>query len=150
MDVAPIHIIAVVGIVAADERILLVKTERADWEPPGGQVELGEDLITALQREIDEEAGVRAEVGKLVSVSSNVQAKHEKVVFTFLCTPLDMEVHPGAEVQDAGWFSSEEALQMVTVPAQQARLRDALARDGTVTYRIYRTRPYEVLSERRL
>lgn len=147
----PRHIVTVTGVVTApDGRILLVKTEKSDWEPPGGQVELGEDLVSGLQREILEEAGVRVDVGRLVSVSSNIQPAAEKVILTFLCVPHDMDVRPQGETQDAGWFSPKEALQNVTHPGQRARLQDGLSNDGTVTYRIYRSRPYEVSSERRV
>src|SRR5262245_61055762 len=54
----PRHIVGVSGLFFnRDGSVLLVKTERRDWECPGGQVELGEDLITALIRETREESG---------------------------------------------------------------------------------------------
>jgi ADP-ribose pyrophosphatase YjhB (NUDIX family) len=54
------------------ERFLLVKGDRRGWEPPGGQVELGEDLAVALKREVREESGCEIEVGRLVGVYSNL------------------------------------------------------------------------------
>jgi 8-oxo-dGTP diphosphatase len=39
----------------AHGRILLIRTEKAGRELPGGRVERGEDLLTALKREIREE-----------------------------------------------------------------------------------------------
>ncbi len=36
----------------------MVKTHNYDWVFPGGQVEVGENVIDALKREIMEEAGV--------------------------------------------------------------------------------------------
>jgi 8-oxo-dGTP pyrophosphatase MutT (NUDIX family) len=44
-------------------RILLIKTAKAGWELPGGQVEPGEDCITALTREVREETGCEIDVG---------------------------------------------------------------------------------------
>ena len=159
MDDAPRHIVAVMGLVTDPAgRVLLVRTGHRGWEPPGGQVERGEDLIAALKREIREESGCEVDVSRLVGVYSNVGAP-PKVMFTFLCSFARGEACAGAECSEAGWFSPEEALRMVTHPAQLAKLHDALAPEGIV-YRAYRTvseavpegvqryARYEVLAER--
>ncbi len=132
----------------AEARLLLVRTERRGWEPPGGQVELGEDLVTALRREIREESGCEVEVGALVGIYSNT-GPPEKVMFTFRCRYTEGRVSGGDECLEAGWFAPDEAQAAVTHPAQAGKLQDALAsgRAG-ITYRAYRTRPeYVVLGE---
>ncbi len=150
----PRHIVGVAGVVRDDGgRILLVRTGRRGWEQPGGQVELGEDLQTALQREIREESGCEVEVGRLAGVYSNVGT--HIVMFTFLCGWRDGEPRAGHECLEARWFDPEEALGLVTHPANKAKLRDALAGDAGVVYRAYRFRPaggdyyggYELLRE---
>lgn len=80
----PKHIVAVAGLVR-DARgwVLMVRSPRRDWEFPGGQVEEGEDLITALKREVQEETGVEVAVGALVGVYSNL--KSHIVMLDFLC-----------------------------------------------------------------
>lgn len=131
---------AVIGLVRDDAgRILLVETARRGWEPPGGQVERGEDLVAALAREVREESGCEVAVGKLAGVYSNV-GPLGIVMFTFLCRLTGGEVCAGDECSAAGWFAPEEALRLVTHPAQAAKLRDALAADGVV-YRVYTTVP---------
>lgn len=138
---APRHIVAVMGVVADGAgRVLLVRTPRRGWEPPGGQVERGEDLIAATEREVSEESGCRVAVGRLVGVYSNV-GPPGIVMFTFLCAHLTGEPCAGDECDGAGWFAREEALRLVTHPAQGAKLRDALAAlDGAagIVYRAYR------------
>ena len=46
----PTHIVAAAGIVVnGNGEILLVKNNRRGWEFPGGQVEVGENLIDAVK-----------------------------------------------------------------------------------------------------
>ena len=70
----PTHIVAVMGIVRDREDILLIKSPMRGWEPPGGQVEKGEDLISALKREILEESGLEVSVNELLAVYSNLSS----------------------------------------------------------------------------
>ena len=137
----PRHIVGVSGVERDDEgRVLLVRTHRRGWEPPGGQVELGEDLKTALKREIREESGCEVDVGRLAGVYSNVGS--HIVMFTFLCAWRGGEPCGGNECMDARWFEPEEAFGLVTHPANKDKLRDALGGAGVV-YRAYRFRPEE-------
>jgi len=70
---APRHIVAVFGLIrnSAGE-VLMIDSPRRGWELPGGQVEEGENLIRALEREIEEESGVKAGIGTLVGVYSRL------------------------------------------------------------------------------
>ena len=62
--VMPTHIIAGAGIVTNENKeVLMIKTYNAGWVFSGGQVEVGENVIDAVKREIMEEAGVDIEVG---------------------------------------------------------------------------------------
>ena len=49
----PKYIVAVSGLISHPTgEILLIRAPRHGWEFPGGQVEEGENLVEALQREI--------------------------------------------------------------------------------------------------
>lgn len=62
------------AIVWRDGKILAVKhlnsdgSERDYWAIPGGGVDIGEGLVDAMVRELQEELGVTAEVGKLLCI----------------------------------------------------------------------------------
>jgi len=151
-DTYPRHIVAVSGIVTdPHNRVLLVKGDRRSWEPPGGQVELGEDLVEALEREIREESGVQAEAMRLVGVYSNLgrpeRGLAEQVNFAFSCRWVGGEPRAGDECTEAGWFEADEAKRMVKAPQQSAKLEDALVGVPEICYRSYRTYPYEVSRE---
>jgi len=68
---APYVRLAVVGLIrregasaGAESRWLLIHRTRPfrAWDPPGGRVEAGEDLATAVVREVREEAGLAVDV----------------------------------------------------------------------------------------
>jgi 8-oxo-dGTP diphosphatase len=148
----PRHIVAVSGIVTDSRgRILLVKGDRRGWEPPGGQVELGEDLVEALKREIREESSVEVEAVRLVGVYSNLgrpeRGLAEQVNFAFCCVWVGGEPCAGEECTEAGFFEADEARRIVKAPQQSAKLEDAVDGAPEVRYRAYRTYPYEVSRE---
>ena len=61
-----------VGVCVEDGWVLLHRAVRDDfWSLPGGRVELGEDSVVALGRELHEELGVAVEVGRLLWVVEN-------------------------------------------------------------------------------
>jgi 8-oxo-dGTP diphosphatase len=59
------------GIVVSGDRVLICQRHHSDpygmqWEFPGGKVNGGEDLKTALRRELAEELAIEAEIGEEV------------------------------------------------------------------------------------
>jgi 8-oxo-dGTP pyrophosphatase MutT (NUDIX family) len=58
------------GIFDADGRVLCVRHDygKREWGMPGGRLEMGEDPISAVKREIMEEASIIAEITEFVGV----------------------------------------------------------------------------------
>jgi 8-oxo-dGTP diphosphatase len=156
----PTHIVAIGGLITNGEgEILMVRSPRRGWEFPGGQVEIGEDLISALKREIMEEAGVEVEINQLAGVYSNTKTRvfddnvtpvPTKVMFGFLGEMVSGELRTSEESIEVGWFKRDMVLEMMAEPMLKDRMRDMLEFNGTVIYRSYRTKPYEVYIERKI
>ncbi len=63
------------GVCIQDGRVLVVRPEGSDkWEVPGGQIESGEDVATAINREFEEETGysvVNVDLTPILEVRNN-------------------------------------------------------------------------------
>ena len=149
--VMPTHIVAVAGVVKnADNEILLVKHHRDGWIYPGGQVEVGENLIEAVKREILEESGIAAEVGEVFCIASNtgthpgyngVKEVPTKLLLDFCCTAAGGELRGSDENDESAWVPEEEVLSWITAPAIRERFTAYLEYAGRPAYLSYVTYP---------
>lgn len=144
----PKHIIAVSGLIShPNGKVLLIRSPRRGWEFPGGQVEEGENLIEALQREIQEEAGVTTSIGALVGVYSNIKSP-TKLMFGFWGDYVSGELRTSDESLETEWVARDSVLQRISNPAIYDRMKDMLDFSGRVIYRVYTNNPYQVCEQR--
>lgn len=62
----------VAGIIIADGHVLICREDDDDYSMlPGGRVELGEDSLLSLTREIAEEIAMPAEIGSMIATSES-------------------------------------------------------------------------------
>ncbi|VXB58555.1 ADP-ribose pyrophosphatase [Bacillus sp. 349Y] len=156
----PVHIVAAGGFVTNEkDEILLVKTRRdGHWVFPGGQIEVGENLIDGVIREVKEESGMDVTVSHLVGVFSNtatyeghsgVKIVPTKVMFDFVCEPVGGEFTTSDETSDVRWVNKEDVLNMISAPALRTRYQAYMDFEGSVQYMDYVTKPgFEVKSKR--
>jgi 8-oxo-dGTP diphosphatase len=151
---SPVHIVAVAGLVMnAAGQALMLQSPRGDWEFPGGQVEEGETLTDALEREILEETGVVATVKSLVGLYSNLRTS-PILMADFICEYISGQVRESAESLKVEWVDKQDVLSRISRPSIQGRMKKMLEFSGQITYRAYRVdardvnAPYEVYEDR--
>ena len=143
----PQHIVAVSGLIRhPDGKILLIRGPRRGWEFPGGQVEEGENLIEAFQREVQEETGITASIGPLVGIYSNTKAP-TKLAFGFLGDYVSGELATSDESLETQWVARHSALQRVSNPIIYDRMKDMLDFSGRIVYRVYTNDPYQICEQ---
>ena len=106
--------LVVAGLILGDDGRVLITQRRADqslplqWEFPGGKVEPGEAPIAALARELSEELGVVAVVGKVWDVLFHAYPDFDLVMLVYVCRLEPGSVPRAVEVADLAWVRTDE------------------------------------------
>ncbi len=147
----PTHIIAGAGIVLNENgEILMVKTHNAGWVFPGGQVEVGENVIDDVKREVMEEAGVDIEVGEVFCIASNtgkypgyngVKEVPTKIMLDFICKAKSGIPRPSDENSESAYFPKDKVLDLIQAPAIIERYKAFQEYTGRPIYMEYITKP---------
>ena len=141
------HLVSVAALVTNEEnRILLVKSPWRGWEYPGGLIEPGESFEAALKREVFEESGVEIEITGFVGICKNVERNIVNIDFTARYVSGDLTT--SEESTEVGWFTAEEAMEIITFPLTKKRLANMLSGDRTVhLFGFRRENGFEVVEE---
>lgn len=106
--------LAVSGAIFRDDKVLLVRRARSPgkgfYSLPGGRVEFGESLHTALHREVDEETGLRIEIVGLAGwreVLPTTAGGGHYLIMSFAARWAAREVVLNDEHDDFRWLSPE-------------------------------------------
>jgi heptosyltransferase-2 len=107
------------GIIKRDEKILLIKRKNekihnGKWAFPGGILNLGENLIDTLKREIKEEVNleIKPPFEKISSYSYSRPDGKITLGESYLITNFSGEISNNNEVFESGWFSLEDLEKM--------------------------------------
>ena len=141
------HKVSVAALVTNEEgKILLVNSPWRGWEYPGGLIEPGESFEAALKREILEESGVEIEITGFVGICKNVEKDIVNIDFT--ARKIGGSLATSEESTEVGWFSPEEAMEVITFPLTKKRLINMLSCDKTVhLFGFRREKGFEVVEE---
>ena len=145
----PVHFVSAAGLVYRNGKVLLIRSERRGWEFPGGIVEQGEAILDALKREIFEESGITAEPECITGIYQNLATKEgygplegmilpTVVNLVFRCRYTGGTEMPSEESLEVGWFTPEEAGEMITRPHLRKAFDDASRFDGRFHFGTFR------------
>ncbi|WP_045520792.1 NUDIX hydrolase [Neobacillus niacini] len=108
----PKHSLSAGAVVLNDEgKILLIRGPRRGWEFPGGIIEVGETIQDGVVREVKEETGIDIEITKFCGIYQNL--KSSVCATCWQGKAIGGKLQTSSESLEVGFFSVEEALQMV-------------------------------------
>lgn len=115
-------VVGVGSLVMENGMVLLVKRKndpgRNLWSVPGGHLELGEDVLEAAVRELEEETGVRAEPLGIINVDTLVvrdrqsKIKYHYVLIDVLMANARGEPRASGDVLEVRYFNLSDAMKL--------------------------------------
>jgi 8-oxo-dGTP diphosphatase len=110
------------------EVVLVHRPKYDDWTFPKGKLEAGEDEQAAALREVEEETGLRCELGADVGSTSYVDPRgRRKTVLYFAMSPVGGTLEPAHEIDDARWVAAGEAARALSYERDGALLESLQA-----------------------
>ncbi|TWS95441.1 NUDIX hydrolase [Streptococcus sp. sy018] len=99
-----------------NDQIILVQAPNGSWFLPGGEIEAGEEHLTALRRELIEELGFTAEFGQYYGqadeyfYSSHRDKHYYNPAYIYQVTQFQVAQSPLEDFNQLAWFPVDEAI----------------------------------------
>ncbi len=112
------------------QAVVIHRPKYGDWTLPKGKLEPGEEFEAAALREVEEETGLRCELGtELTAVNYRDRKGRSKVVRYWLMRPSGGGgFQPNAEVDELRWLEQAGAAELLTYAHDVELVREALER----------------------
>lgn len=112
---------ATIAVVVHQEQVLLVRRANPPdaglWGFPGGKIRRGETLSAAALRELQEETGLSAAAGPVLTTldaidcGANGQVQHHFILIALACHYRGGEICAGDDALEARWFATGALLK---------------------------------------
>lgn len=133
---SPRPLLGVGAVLFKDSRVLLIKRGKPPlegwWTLPGGLVEAGERLESAVVREVFEETGLRVRPVKLAAIFERIMpdvegnTEYHYVIIDYLCELDGGTLAAASDVDDAAWASLDEISKWKMAPGTPPVIQRAL------------------------
>ena len=126
---------AVVGAIVYNDKgeIFLAKSYkwRNKWAIPGGHVERGESLKSAVKREVKEETNLDVKNIEFVDIQESIFSKefHKKRHFIFIdfcCNAVSSDIKLNNELQEHRWITANKSLKIRLNPSTRKAIKRLL------------------------
>ena len=98
-----------------------------DWSLPKGKLEPGEGWEQAALREVEEETGLRCELGRELDPVAYMDRKgRHKLVRWWLMRPLAVAFEPNDEVDELRWEPLDAAVALLDYPHDHELVRSVI------------------------
>lgn len=134
LDPKPILMAVKAVVFDADHRCLVLRRSPANrgfvgcWEWPGGKPDPGEDLDTALRREVREECGLEVDFLGLAGASEFDMPRGRIILICLLARQAGGEFRLSDEHDDFAWVPLEELAQRQILEPMKPVLKSLLER----------------------
>jgi 8-oxo-dGTP diphosphatase len=110
------------------EQLAIVHRPRYDdWSLPKGKLAEGEEWSAAALREVEEETGLRCELGpELAPARYRDRKGRDKVVRWWLMRPAAGDFAPNDEVDELRWLEPERAIELLDYEHDRELVRECL------------------------
>jgi 8-oxo-dGTP diphosphatase len=128
--VAPGHTVGALALIEHEGRLLMLdQRHRRGWTFPGGLLNRGEDSGAAVVREVEEETGLRVEVGLPFAIVVAPRSRRVDILY-WVQADHAPPVRASGEALTAGWVSPAE-MGEIDDPTAEALAEFARFRAGT-------------------
>jgi ADP-ribose pyrophosphatase YjhB (NUDIX family) len=119
------------------ELLLIERTDNGLWALPGGAQDIGESVVQAARREVNEETGVDVEITGLSGIYSDPQhviayddgEVRQEFSLCFHAKPLGGELRSSSESKEARWVSPDSLQDLKIHPSMRLRINQALKQE---------------------